>query len=90
MIRKNLYFKVFNCNWRPGLIVVQIENDLKYLPLTPDGLFFSIELKTDNKFSIIERFIDVSRVILNRFQAYVILFRDNYLSSIFNYRKYLY
>src|SRR6056300_10920 len=35
-----------------GPIVVQINKLLKYLPLTPDGRFFSIELYKACKFSI--------------------------------------
>ena len=38
------FLKLFNSTVTPGLIVVQMLKDLKYLPFTPVGLFFSIEL----------------------------------------------
>ena len=42
----------FKSNWIDGPILVHINKLLKYLPLTPDGRFCSIDWYKDFKFSI--------------------------------------
>ncbi len=41
---------------------------------------YSIEDKSSNEYKLLERFIDVTKVILNRFQAYLLLYKQNYFN----------